>query len=134
MEKKDELARRIGSRVKELRKESNLTQKRLAEATSLSPGLLSRIENGLAMPSIPTLQIISNTLKADIGYFFQDGEEKGFIITNPGKRHVVVSRSGPHRRIAYELELLAEGMKKPLHGASHCNVYGRARRGGAESP
>jgi transcriptional regulator with XRE-family HTH domain len=108
------LARRIGSRVKGLRKESGLTQKSLAEAAELSPGLLSRIENGLTMPSIPTLQIISNTLKADIGYFFQDGEEEGFIITHPGERRVVVSKSGVHRRIAYELELLAEGMKNPF--------------------
>jgi len=114
MENKNDLARRIGSRVKELRKESELTQKRLADATGLSPGLLSRIENGLAMPSIPTLQTISNTLKAGIGYFFQDQEEKGYIITNPGDRRVVVSKSGPHERVAYELELLAEGMKNPF--------------------
>lgn len=114
MENKDDLARMIGSRVKELRKESGLTQKRLAEATGLSPGLLSRIENGLAMPSIPTLQSISNTLKTEIGYFFQDQEEKGYIITNPGDRRVVVSKSGPHERVAYELELLAEGMKNPF--------------------
>ncbi|RLB23283.1 MAG: hypothetical protein DRG73_05560 [Deltaproteobacteria bacterium] len=114
MENKDDLAKRIGSRVKDFRKESGLTQKRLAEATGLSPGLLSRIENGFAMPSIPTLQSISNTLKAEIGYFFQDQGEKGYIITNPGNRRVVISRSGPHRRVAYELELLAEGMKNPF--------------------
>lgn len=114
MESKDDLARRIGSKVKELRKGSGLTQKRLADATGLSPGLLSRIENGLAMPSIPTLQMISDTLKAEIGYFFQDQEEKGYIITHPGDRRVVVSKSGPHGRIAYELELLAEGMKNPF--------------------
>ena len=114
MENKDDLARRIGSKVKELRKESGLPQKKLADATGLSPGLLSRIENGLAMPSIPTLDLISNTLKAEIGYFFQDQEEKGYIITNPGDRRVVISKSGPHRRIAYELELLAEGMRNPF--------------------
>ena len=96
MKNKDDLARRIGSKVKELRKESGLPQKKLADATGLSSALLSRIENGLAMPSIPTLQVISDTLKAEIGYFFQDREEKGYIITNPGDRRVVVSRSRPH--------------------------------------
>lgn len=114
MRNKDQLARKIGSRVKEFRKQSGLTQQRLAVASGLSPGLLSRIENGLAMPSIPTLQIISNTLKVYIGYFFQDGEETDFIITNPGERRVVISKSGPHSKIAYELELLAEGMKNPF--------------------
>ncbi len=114
MENKDDLARKIGTRVKELRKESDLTQKKLADATGLSPGLLSRIENGLAMPSIPTLQIISNTLKTEIGYFFKDGEEGGYVVTHPGQRRVVVSRSGPHGKLAYELELLAEGMNNPF--------------------
>ncbi|HBF43768.1 MAG TPA: hypothetical protein DDW42_09125 [Desulfobacteraceae bacterium] len=114
MEDKNDLARRIGFRVKDLRKESGLTQKRLADATGLSPGLLSRIENGLAMPSIPTLQVISNTLKTEIGYFFKDNGEKGYIVTNPGERRVVVSKSGPHGKIAYKLELLAEGMRNPF--------------------
>jgi len=114
MKNRDDLAKRIGSRVKELRKGSNLTQKRLAETAGLSPGLLSRIENGLTMPSLPTLQIISNTLKTEIGYFFKNEEENGFIITDPNDRRVVISRSGPHGKTAYELELLAEGMKKKV--------------------
>lgn len=114
MKNRDNLAKRIGSRVKELRKGSNLTQKRLAETAGLSPGLLSRIENGLTMPSLPTLQVISNTLKTEIGYFFKNEEENGFIITDPNDRRVVISKSGPHGKTAYELELLAEGMKNPF--------------------
>ena len=114
MENRDDLAKRIGSRVKELRKGSNLTQKRLAETTGLSPGLLSRIENGLTMPSLPTLQIISNTLKTEIGYFFKNEAENGFIITDPNDRRVIISRSQPQNKIAYKLELLAEGMKNPF--------------------
>ena len=114
MENRDDLAKRIGSRVKELRKVSNLTQKRLAETAGLSPGLLSRIENGLTMPSLPTLQVISNTLKTEIGYFFKNEEENGFIITDTNDRRIVISRSGPHGKTAYELELLAEGMKNPF--------------------
>jgi len=114
VENKDILARKIGSKVKELRRGSGLTQKRLAEATDLSPGLLSRIENGLAMPSIPTLQTISNALKTEVGYFFKHKEEEGYIVTHPGKRRIVISKSGPQDKIAYELELLAEGMKNPF--------------------
>jgi transcriptional regulator with XRE-family HTH domain len=114
MESKNDLARRIGSKVKELRIVSGLTQKRLAETTGLSPGLLSRIENGLTMPSIPTLQTISNNLNTEVGYFFKDEEEEGYIVTHPGVRRIVVSKSGPHDKIAYELELLAEGMKNPF--------------------
>ncbi len=114
MESKNDLARRIGSKVKELRKGSDLTQKKLAESTGLSPGLLSRIENGLTMPSIPTLQTISNNLNTEVGYFFKEHEEEGYIVTHPGERHTVVSKSVPQDKIAYKLELLAEGMKNPF--------------------
>ena len=114
MQNKGDLAKRIGSRLKGLRKGAGMNQKRLAEAAGLSPGLLSRIENGLAMPSIPTLQIISDTLKTDIGYFFRDEEDNGYIVTHPGERRVVVSKTGPHRKLSYELELLAEGMNNPF--------------------
>jgi len=66
------------------------------------------------MPSLPTLQIISNTLKKEIGYFFKNEEKNGFIITDPNDRRIVISRSGPHGKTTYELELLAEGMKNPF--------------------
>ena len=111
MRNKDDLSKQIGLRIKQLRKSSALTQKVLAEASGLSPGLLSRIENGLTMPSIPTLQMIADALKAEIGFFFQEAEEKGFIITRPGERRVVASRSEPNEKIAYEIELLTEGME-----------------------
>ncbi len=114
MQDKPALAKRIGNRVKQFRIESGLTQKRLAEATGLSPALLSRIENGYTMPSIPTLEIISNTLKTEIGYFFRDEDYDGFIITHPNRRHTLLSRSESYKTPAYELELLAEGMKNPF--------------------
>lgn len=114
MKNKSDLAKGIGSRVKAVRNGAGLTQKELAEAAGLSPGLLSRIENGLAMPSIPTLQIISHALKTEIGYFFKDQEANSFVITHPGERRVVVSKSGPGGKSAYELELLAEGMNNPF--------------------
>jgi transcriptional regulator with XRE-family HTH domain len=114
MVNKVDLAKKIGSRVKQLRSESGLSQKNLAESTGLSPALLSRIENGLAMPSITTLELISSTLKADIGYFFQDDREDSHIVTHPGNRREVLSRSKPRQSPAYKLELLAEGMKNPF--------------------
>ena len=57
---------------------------------------------------------ISNTLKTEIGCFFKNEEENEFIITDPNDRRVGISRSGPHGKTAYELELLAEGMKKKV--------------------
>jgi transcriptional regulator with XRE-family HTH domain len=108
-ENKDDLAKNIGNRLKELRKSIGLSIKQLADKTDLSPPLFSRIENGLVMPSIPTLQLISDFLKVDIGYFFRKDGEKGYVITRSGNRRAVQSKRGP-----YQIELLAEGMENPF--------------------
>ena len=111
---KDDLARRIGGRLKELRKSMGLSMKQLADETKLSSPLFSRIENGLVMPSIQTLQVISDILKIDIGYFFKKGEQRGYVITREGSRRITRSKRGSKKKAVYGLELLAEGMENPF--------------------
>lgn len=111
---KDELAKRIGSRLKELRKSIGLSMKQLAEETKLSTPLFSRIENGLVMPSLQTLQIISDILKVDLGYFFKREEDRGYVITRQGNRKTTYSKRGGKKKAIYGLELLAEGMENPF--------------------
>jgi transcriptional regulator with XRE-family HTH domain len=113
-EHKDNLARTIGSRLKGLRKAMGLSLKQLAEATNLSPPLFSRVENGLVMPSIPTLQTISNILKVDLGYFFKKEEDRGYVITRQGSRKMTYSKKGSKKKIIYGVELLAEEMENPF--------------------
>ncbi len=105
-ENKDDLARRIGFKLKELRKSMGMTMKRLVEETGLSAPLISRIENGLVMPSVPTLEMLSNVLKIDIGYFFQKNENQEYVVSRKGRRSMRVSKRG------YRAELLAEGMEE----------------------
>ena len=105
MENKDDLAKSIGHRLREIRKETDLTLKKLAEWTGLSPALLSRIENGLTMPSIPTLQAVANSLRVDIGYFFRDQEKTQYVISKQGSRRTALSERG------YDIERLVEGME-----------------------
>jgi transcriptional regulator with XRE-family HTH domain len=108
MNNKEELTIRIGKRLKVLRKESNLTLKQLAEATNLSPALLSRIENGHAMPSILTLQMISNALKSDISECFKGDENLRYVISRKSDRRSSASERG------YEVEYPAAGMHNPF--------------------
>jgi len=112
---KNDLARQIGKREKELRKQSGLTLKRLAEETKLSVPLLSRIENGLVMPSIPTLQEIANALKVGIGYFFgKEEKDRRYVINREGDRKVMYSERGSKGKVTYEVENLAKGFEKPF--------------------
>ena len=109
MEEKDDLAKKIGATLKDLRRSAGLSQKKLAQAANLSATLLSRIENGIVMPSIPTLYVLSSALKVNIGYFFQDEDhERGYVVSLKGKRKQTVSERG------YLAELLARGMENPF--------------------
>ena len=108
MRNKHDLAKKIGIRLKELRQDIGLTLEKLAAATDLSPAFLSRIENGLSIPSIPTLQSIADALSVNVGFFFRDGDHRQYKITYQGFRKKIATAKG------YEIEILNEGMANPF--------------------
>lgn len=108
MKVKDSLARRIGKKIKETRKQEGLTLKQLADAAGLNPGTLSKIENGLTKPSITTLEMLANSLKVDIGYLFESEEKKSYVISRKETRKTLDSHKG------YTVELIAEEMENPF--------------------
>jgi transcriptional regulator with XRE-family HTH domain len=126
MSNKDALVGRIGKNLKALRQGMGLSQKSLAGASGLSPTLISRIEGGLVMPSIATLQEIADRLKSDIGYFFKGKETKSYVITRKGTRKVSQAKRGPKGKVTYGLELLAEGMENPFMEPCIVTEYARA--------
>lgn len=108
MNVKDSLARRIGNKIKETRKQAGLTLKQLADAAELTPGTLSKIENGLTKPSITTLEMLADSLKVDIGYLFESEEKKSYVISRKGNRKTLDSHKG------YTVELIVEEMENPF--------------------
>jgi len=66
----------IGKRIKDIRKANNLTINELANRASVSNGLISRIENGRTIPSLPVLLDLIQSLEIDASYFFE-GVERG---------------------------------------------------------
>ncbi|MGD0232020.1 MAG: XRE family transcriptional regulator [Syntrophorhabdales bacterium] len=86
---KTDLAAVIGSRLKNFRKEADYTLKQLAEMTDLSVPLLSKIENGAVMPSVPALQALAIALRVDVGEFFRGKDESGFVLSRPGNRKII---------------------------------------------
>ncbi len=53
----------LSTRVRERRRALGLSQSALAELASISPELVSRIERGRCLPSLPTLVSIASALK-----------------------------------------------------------------------
>ena len=66
----DDLTRQLGKKIKQIRKESNLTQADLAEKINVDFKYLSRIETGLSTPSLKTIEKIAEQLGVDCGLLF----------------------------------------------------------------
>jgi transcriptional regulator with XRE-family HTH domain len=62
---------RIGKKIREIRQRKQLKLHELAEEAQISKGLLSKIENGRTIPSLPVLLSIIQTLKVEMSEFFE---------------------------------------------------------------
>lgn len=76
---------KISYRIKEIRKEKNITIQELANRAGVSKGLISQIENNRTIPSLPVLMNIVHSLDLDLNAFFKDispdeRPEKVFVI------------------------------------------------------
>lgn len=58
----------IGQRIKERRNQLNITGKQIKEATGISTGNLSEIENGKILPSATALMELSKALECSCDY------------------------------------------------------------------
>jgi len=65
----------VAAAIKSLRKDKGYSLKRLAALSGLSKGYLSKIENGINVPTITTMARIATALAVDVTYFFlQQGQ------------------------------------------------------------
>lgn len=60
----------IGKRIKEIRKNNNFTISEIATQAGVTAGLISRVENGRTIPSLPVLLKIINSLDVEVTDFF----------------------------------------------------------------
>ena len=58
----------MGKRIKQKRKESNLTQEKLSEILEISPTYIREIERGTGISSLATITKIANVLNLDLDY------------------------------------------------------------------
>ena len=62
----------IGDRIKQRRKELNLTQPQLAEIVGVSKGTIGNYESGLCAPNEKVLLKLFSALKCDANFLYQD--------------------------------------------------------------
>lgn len=82
----------IGKRIKEIRKKNNLTINTVAADAEVSNGLISRIENGRTIPSLPVLLNIIHALGIEVSSFFNGlpkSEKNNFIVSRREDSNII---------------------------------------------
>ncbi len=93
----------IGRRVRHLRQRLQLTATELAAEAGLSPGMLSKIENGGTSPSLSTLRALARALNVPMTSFFADFEERRDCSYVHAGQGVLIERRGTKAGHRYEL-------------------------------
>lgn len=90
----------IGVLLRAIRKEKNITINSLAGVAGVSNGLISKIENGRTIPSLPVFLRLVQSLKVDLSEFFES-------IENENAAKYIVVTTEKQKRLQKEIE--AEG-------------------------
>jgi len=86
------------TRIRDYRLARGLTVRELAARASVSTGLISQVERGVADPSLETMRKIARVLDIPLFSLFQDDEpDKVAVIRLPDRFRV----GSPHARITY---------------------------------
>lgn len=104
MADKDELTKRFGARLRELRQESGRLLDSFAGSAG-DPGRLSRIERGLVSPTLRTVELLAHDLDVD---------PVDLLIDPDILRHelIAASREASHTRLLRALKVLAPAKRR----------------------
>ena len=93
----------VGAQIRALRLALGMTGADLAGAANLSPGMLSKIENGQVSPSLATLSALAAALNMPIGSFFEAADEKREATFVKAGQGLTIERRGTSKGHLYQL-------------------------------
>ncbi|MGB0347728.1 MAG: helix-turn-helix domain-containing protein [Balneolaceae bacterium] len=104
----------IGQKIKSIRKEKELYASEIARRAKVSNGLISRIENGRTIPSLPVLFSIIQALEVEPSQFFESiGQDDSFkYLLIPKDAHQTIEKEIEARGFSYEL--IYSGQQKSI--------------------
>lgn len=70
----------LGKKIRDLRLRRGLTVQQLAEATGLSKGFISQVENSRTSPSLATLQDLARSLETSVAYLVVEEDQVPFVV------------------------------------------------------
>jgi transcriptional regulator with XRE-family HTH domain len=104
----------IARRVREYRQQMGLTVGQLAERSGISKGMLSKIENAQASPSLATLARLSTAINVPVTSFFRGLEEEHDAIFVKAGAGIEIVRQGTRSGHHYQLLGSLRGTNRQL--------------------
>lgn len=104
----------IARRVREYRQQMGLTVGQLAERSGISKGMLSKIENAQASPSLATLARLSTAINVPVTSFFRGLEEEHDAIFVKAGAGIEIVRRGTRSGHHYQLLGSLRGTNRQL--------------------
>ncbi|HTK30468.1 MAG TPA: cupin domain-containing protein [Candidatus Saccharimonadaceae bacterium] len=80
----------LGRKIRDLRLRRGLTVQRLAEASGLSKGFISQVENDRTSPSLATLADLARSLETSVAYLVVEEEPQPHVVRADERPHVLV--------------------------------------------
>lgn len=86
----------IGPKIRQLRKQKDLSLQQLSERSGVSAAAIHKIERNGMVPTVTTLMKIAGALNRSVAYFVEEQEEaKPAVLTRAGQRRsVLTSKKG----------------------------------------
>lgn len=93
----------IAERIREYRQQLGLSGSQLADASGLSKGMLSKLENGQVSPSLATLVRLSGALQVPVTAFFRGLDEERDVLLVKAGQGMDISHRGSRAGHRYQL-------------------------------
>ncbi|WP_336490195.1 helix-turn-helix domain-containing protein [Methylobacterium nigriterrae] len=106
------LERAIGHQIRLLRRERDLSVADLGAAAGISPGMISKMENGQISPSLASINAVASALNVPITALFSAFEESRDCSYVKRGQGVVIERRGT--KVGHIYELLGAGLRGEL--------------------
>ena len=132
----------LGRKIRDLRLRRGLTVQQLAEASNLSKGFISQVENDRTSPSLATLRDLALALETSVAYLVVEEDQVPYLVRRSDRPRlhvggntskVEVLSAQPKRNLEMLLAELPPGMsageKRHYHHGEECMVVleGRVR-------
>ena len=82
-----------GSRLRELRKNKNISIAELSKLSDVSTGLISQIEREMVIPSVVSIWRLAQALDTNINYFFDEDDVDDKVIIRKNDHRTVILHS-----------------------------------------